>query len=67
MYKGLLTHSLLCSKFIKLTLLEVLFTCFNSLKTCKLQDYLNASVAQKGQKCERKETTLHNSLTNSML
>ena len=57
MYKGLLTHSLLCSKFVKLTLLEVLFTCFNSLKTCKLQDYLNASVAKKGQKCERKETT----------
>ena len=50
MYKGLLTHSLLCSKFVKLTLLEVLFTCFSSLKTCKLQDYLNASVAKKGQK-----------------
>lgn len=57
MYKGTLIHKLLCSKFVKLTLLEVLFTCFNSLKTCKLQDYLNASVAKKGQKCERKETT----------
>ena len=67
MYKGPLIHNLFCSEFVELTLLEVLFTCFNSLKTCKLQDYLNASVDKKGQNANEKKQLLHNFLTNSML